>query len=509
MNREGQPVSTPEVEEAEPDFGDMIGGLGRMMKRRKWLILLPLALVTAGVSQVALLLPNQYRSEATVGVVQQQVSQRYVFSDETPIMDVVAGMQQEILSRASLVRIIEELDLYGDRSGVSDEDLAARMQDDLNVEVVEARRDQITALRISFTAETPKVAQRVASRLTDAFIQENVKQRDTRTETTKTFLDEEVRAAEAKLAAQEQRLQSYKTRNLEQLPEQQNANLGVLADLRNRLQAVAPNVDQARRSLRLLEGQVSDRLTRLQQDRADLSKKYAPQHPVLVKLDGDIARYTALREVFGASGLSAKARQVLAGNDDPQIGQIRNQAEEYANDIDKLRRQEAQLQDQINDYQGRVSAAPLREQEQSAILRDYNLLKADYEGLKAKQLASGLATNLDQKEEGGQKFRLIESASFPTRPTGPKRLRFALGGAAGGLVFGLVLAFVLGSMDATFVSEKEVASAFKVPLVLGIPQILTPKEQSARTRKRVFDWVGGTALILWVISTEVYVYIKG
>ena len=76
MNREGQPVSTPEVEEAEPDFGDMIGGLGRMMKRRKWLILLPLALVTAGVSQVALLLPNQYRSEASVGVVQQQVSQR-------------------------------------------------------------------------------------------------------------------------------------------------------------------------------------------------------------------------------------------------------------------------------------------------------------------------------------------------------------------------------------------------------------------------------------------------
>jgi ABC-type arginine transport system permease subunit len=123
-------------------------------------------------------------------------------------------------------------------------------------------------------------------------------------------------------------------------------------------------------------------------------------------------------------------------------------------------------------------------------------------------MQADLTTNLGSREEG-QRFRLIEPASTPVRPSGPNRLRLALGGAAGGLVLGLVLAFLRSSFDKTFLSEKEVAQAFRVPLVLGVPEILTPKEQTGRTWKKVFEWAAAAALIVLVISTEVYIYIRG
>ncbi|MEO5925014.1 MAG: Wzz/FepE/Etk N-terminal domain-containing protein [Bryobacteraceae bacterium] len=508
MNREVHAGSSPEAEEAEVSLGDTIRALLPTLKRRKWYILVPLVIGAVGASLAALRLPNEYVSEAIIGVTQQQVSERYVSSDAGPMLKALANIRQDVLSRASLMKIIEEFDLYGNRAGVSQQDLADRLQSELTIVPLETSREEVMSVQVSFKSPDPQIAQKVTSRVVSVFMNETLKQRDVQLESNTDFLNERVREAAAKLADQEARLQSYKSRNLSELPEQQVSNLGVLTDLRSRLHAIDPELEQARRGLRAVENQVSDRLSRLQLDRSELLKKYTAQMPIVAKLDGEIIRYSALREFFGADGLSARARQVLAVGDDAQVSQLRNQAEGYVSEIEKLRRQQSDLEGQINDYQRKVTAAPLREQEQSSILRDYNLLKADYESLKAKQLSAGLTTDLEANE-GGQKFRLIEPASLPIRPIGPKRLRISLGGAVGGLVLGLVFGFVRGTVSTSFHSEKEVARVFRVPLVLGIPEILTPGEQSALVRKRVFEWVAGTTLILLVLSAEVYVYIKG
>jgi uncharacterized protein involved in exopolysaccharide biosynthesis len=424
------------------------------------------------------------------------------------MLKALATIRQDVLSRDSLLRIIEEFNLYGDRTGISADELSDRMQTDLTIAPLDMNPQEVMSVRVSFNSADPVIAQKVTNRVVSLFVKETLKQRDEQLESNVDFLDQRVREAAAKLADQEARLQGYKSRNLSELPEQQGSNLGILTDLRSRLHSIDPEIETARRALRSIEGQVSDRISRLQSDRADLLKKYTAQMPVVVKLDSELAKYVALREFFGADGLSARARQVLAAGDDTQVSQLRSQAESYVNEIDRLRKQQADLEGQISDYQRKVTAAPLREQEQSAILRDYNLYKSDYESLKAKQLAAGLTTNLEAGD-AGQKFRIIEPASLPLRPVGPKRLRVSLGGAVGGFIFGIVLCFIRGSVDATFRSEKEVAHAFRVPLVLGIPQILTPGEQSAKTRNRVFGWVAATALILLVISAEAYVYVKG
>jgi succinoglycan biosynthesis transport protein ExoP len=509
MNRESQPITPAQQQEgAEPELGELVQGLAYALLKHRWYVLGCFALATVGASQVAMRMPNRYKSEASIGVVQQQISEKYVASDVVPINELITSLRQQILSSGSLAQMVDELDLYRDMKNASTEDLVARMEKDLSVDIAELRRDEIRSFSVSFVHPDPKVAQRVVQKVVGTFFNETSKSRDTQLQTTDTFLDDEVKRAEAKLAEQEARLVGYKSRNLNQLPEQQGSNAVALADIRSRLRNVGPEMDRARRGLRQLEMQVTDKLARLQADRADLMRRYTAANLRVVKTDSDIANYFALREMFGPEGLSAKSRQLLAGGEDPQVSQIRSQAEEYNSDLDRLKRDEVELEAQVRDYQSRVAAAPLREQEQIALQRDYKLLQEDYEALKAKQIQAGLTKNLEGVDRG-QRFRVIEPASLPRHPDGPNRLKLTLAGAGGGLAFGAVLALVLGMGNKTFRSEKEVAAAYVMPLVLGIPEILTPGEQNKRSRQKVIEWMGAVALILCVISTEVYIYLKG
>ncbi len=125
-----------------------------------------------------------------------------------------------------------------------------------------------TEFKVSFTADDPRLAQQVTSRLTSLFIEENLKMRGNRAESTSSFLrPSRVEAAGRKLAEQEQRLQEFKKTNLGELPEQQATNLGVLSDLRGQLQLTRSSLDRAQQQRELIETSLADNLARLKAGR--------------------------------------------------------------------------------------------------------------------------------------------------------------------------------------------------------------------------------------------------
>src|SRR5690348_874919 len=84
-----------------------------ILRRRFWLLVVPFAVVSAGTAIGARRLPDRYRSEAVILVVPQQVPESYVKSTVTTrIEDRLDSIQQQILSRTRLERIIEEMNLY-------------------------------------------------------------------------------------------------------------------------------------------------------------------------------------------------------------------------------------------------------------------------------------------------------------------------------------------------------------------------------------------------------------
>jgi len=217
--------------------------------RRRWWILLPGCSIALVALAIILGLPNRYTSEATLLVVRQQVPERYVVPNSTAdINSVLQAIRQEVLSRTRLLAIIDHFGLYSQsRKRLAPETLVEQMLHDIDIQpIIEnpTRRD-FDALKISFVAGDPVLAQGVTSNLTSLFINENLRTREEQATGTTNFLHQQVEAKAKLLQEQEQRLSSFKMQHIGELPEQQSGNLGILTGLQSQLQNTATNLSRA------------------------------------------------------------------------------------------------------------------------------------------------------------------------------------------------------------------------------------------------------------------------
>src|SRR6516225_298909 len=217
-----------------------LDGYYRLIVRRRWWVLLTTSGVFLGTVGLSFLLPNQYLSEATIIVEQQQVPERYVTPTSTSdLSSALQAMTQDVLSRTRLLRIIDEFGLYEkQRKRFVAEELVDLMRKNIEIKPLEGdpQRRNVNSFRISFDADAPRLAQEVTSRLTTLFIEQNLKTREQQAVGTTAFLGSQLEAAREELRKQEKRLRDFKMEYLGELPEQQQGNLQILAGLRTELQ---------------------------------------------------------------------------------------------------------------------------------------------------------------------------------------------------------------------------------------------------------------------------------
>ena len=142
------------------------------------------------------------------------------------------------------------------------------------------------------------------------------------------------------------------------------------------------------------------------------------------------------------------------------------------------------------------------------MLRDYTVSQQNYNDLENKKTQSALATRLVQNEQGEQ-FKITDPPNLPNRPFSPDRKKIGLMGAGLGLFLGIGLAMALELKDTSFRSEKEITQILSLPFVLGVPLLLSPTEERRLVRKRILEWVGGSALLTAVLIMEAFVVWRG
>ncbi|HYI93637.1 MAG TPA: GNVR domain-containing protein [Bryobacteraceae bacterium] len=509
----------PELEE-EDDFSQTLDRIWSMFIRRRWIVIGIGCTIALATIAVTFRIPNEYTSEATILVDAQKVSERYVVSTTTSnVSQALEAMEHEVLSRPKLLGIIEELNLYRkQRKTLAPEQLIALMRENLSIEPF-ARPGQIVAnaFRISFTSASPELAQQVASRLSTLFIEQNLKTRSEQATTTTTFLHEQLENTKNELTSQENQLRDFKMQYLGELPEQQQSNVAILRGLENQLTDVTLSRNQAKQQRLYLESQLNEHrrreLSRLQTERRQLLTSFTPQHPDVVKKDQEITRQQKLVESLsvGESLTSPQKDQTTASTstsgDDLEIVQLTRQLQANAFEIDALLKKEQKFRAEVDQYRSRLNQTPIREQQVTAMQRDYDLLRQHYGDLLKKEQESQLATNLEKRQEG-QQFRLADPPNLPTRPSAPKRVKIALGALAVGLVLGCAFAVLAEVKNRSFHTEDEVSSLV-LPMVIGVPRFFTPGEQRQRARKRALEWCAGLVLLFAVVAAEYFVYRHG
>lgn len=488
--------------------------------RRKWLIVIPAILVAVMGVVITRLLPDKYRSEATILVVPQRVPENYVRpAITTRIEERLRSINQQVRSRARLERIIEDENLYVDRRKTDImQDIVDDMSKAIDVDIVQG-----DVFRVAFTSDNPRTAKSVADKLTSFFIDESLKDRTVLAENTSTFLETEVAAADRKLKAVEEQIAAFKREHDGELPTQAEANRlglqGARGDLQNTINTLEKLQEEKARLQRLL-AQL--------QEAADAAAAAPP--PVVVDAGGprtkaqelaaaraEVAKLQkegkksghpdldkALRKIPGLEREAAEeaaastplgAAPAAAGN--PTLAQRLRDIADARRDLDNtnkniernLEYQRGLIKD-INEYQRRLAIAPIRDNELTQLTRDLPTLKGHYESLSSKRIDSQVSANVERQQIGEQ-FRILDPARLPEKPSSPNRDQLYVMSAVLAILVGLGVAGCFEYLDRGLRSEDDVRLALALPVLATIPVIGEQPKGSLRRRL-----MGSAALLL-------------
>jgi protein tyrosine kinase modulator len=498
-----------QLPEAAGDISQLVRNVARVLRKGRWWILLTgLATLSATVAALSFV-PNLYKSQATILIVEQQIPQSLVapLSTDT-VAQRLEAMTREVVSRARLLQIIDETHVFAKRKNYPPSEAVELMQKSIDIEPIGGARD-FSAFSISFSAETPEAAQEVTRRLSSLFIERNSETQARKATTTTNFVNEQLEEKRKKAAELEQSIRAFKMQHVGELPDERLANQTRLDEARRQLQNTVANVDRARGQRviweSMLRGSLNTALTRLKSERKLLLARFTPQHPDVVRKDEEIAQLEALlAQVAPGAAVTEKPLDRLAAVD-PNVAQQEGQLEANRLEIENLEKDEKQLQAVIAEVQGHLNLTPAREEQLVGMTRELDVLNQEIEGVEKIQQPSELAADMERRQEG-QQFRQLDPASLPSTPSSPARLKISLGALLGGIVLGVGLAFLIDLRNPTFHTESELQLRFSPPLLITVPLLPTAAEKRDRSWRGRFELVACGVLFAAMLAVEFYVY---
>ncbi|MEO8726801.1 MAG: Wzz/FepE/Etk N-terminal domain-containing protein [Acidobacteriaceae bacterium] len=504
-----------------------------LLKRRRWWILLPTVVIWGAVLGASWLVPARYKSETVVLVEQQKIPAQYV----TPNIGVdlqlqLQSMTEQILSRTRLLRIMNDLDLYGIKEKTQNPDLLVeQMRDDITIELVKGAREELSGFKVSYSARDPHIAQAVAQQLTSLFLEENMQNRQELSEDTTRFLESQLDYARKDLEQQELALREFRMKHLGELPDQMQSNLQILTGLQSRLQAATEALSRAEQQRLYLasmmtryggEGDVpgvagdgpltlEQQLTALEVQLAEANARYTPLHPDVARLKQKISDTERLLQTGRDSAQAKNAGNVEAAaavrhRSTPAL-ELEGQIKANELEISTRKKDIADAQAEINQYQSRLNLTPVREQQLASLTRNHDQSRSSYESLLAKKMESQMATNLEKRQQG-QQFRILDPPSLPRSPYFPIRMKFSGAGLAGGLCFGLALAMLMEALQPRIYSEADVRGLLAAPILGTVPPLSTVEEIQKRVRQTWVEWIAASLLVITVPALTLLTYLK-
>jgi polysaccharide chain length determinant protein (PEP-CTERM system associated) len=449
---------------------------------------------------MAITLPKIYEATTLILVEPQSVPANFVREIvSTDVDSRITTIQQEILSRTNLEKIIDKFGLF---SGPGFENMfmenkVASLRNRIDVGVSRTRRGPNT-FSISFIDANPEAAMKIANGLATLFIDENLKIREAQALGTSNFLEDELETMRKRLQDVEEKLRAYRARHRGELPEQLESNLRILANLQQQLSDSDERLSDEKNRLIEIENQIQARkellststtiqsetnelvtLEQLRKQLANLETSYTGRHPDVIRLRDKIANLEAkyqseTRNSADRPKADVSETQAAFMTDNILREQIKQQSEikmaikDLSDDIVKLK-------SQINIYQQRVEATPKREEGLLALNRDYQNIQASYSSLLNRKLEAEIAVNMEKKQKGEQ-FRIIDPARVPLNPISPDLRKLFMMVLAAGLGLGGGLIFLVDFFNSSLKDPEKFENDLGVAVLATIPKVYQKKD---------------------------------
>jgi len=518
----------------------------RLILHRKWIIIATFLLVSGATVVITYRMPNVYTSETLILVDPQRVPEAYIKSTVSgDIRNRLGTLSQQILSATRLQKIIDSFNLYpSQRKTLAREDVISRMRADIGVNVVSdfGGNQDLQAFRISYSGTQPQLVAQVANQLASLFIEENLKAREQQATGTTEFLASQLQETRKTLEDQESKLKNFKLQHVGELPEQQSADLQILGQLQAQLQTENDSLARAQQQksyLRSLTAQPTPGVVDLDALKpppvipvasntanqsapasvspldaskarlaALLERGYTDKHPDIQKLRRQIREQEARQAKEAAAEPPVPPPQVPAAQVVPATPLVRtpppepvstpnpvlvSQLQAVDDEIAKHTQEQQRLTKMVATYQTKLEAIPVREQQMTELVRDYEISKTHYSQLLEKQLSAETATQLEVRQKG-EKFTVLDPAQPAERPSKPNRRLLNAGGCLSGLGLGLLLALATEFLGLSITAPEQITEATGLPVFEVIPIILTNADRRLRRRRLILAAVSGMVL---------------
>jgi len=464
-----------------------------ILKRRWWIIALPALLLPIVGLGISYMIPPQYKSQTLVLINQQKVPDSFVQSVVTEDLNSrLASMKEQIESRASLEPIIKKYNLY-ENLGADMDAKVQRARKDADIQPIRSdiHSTGLPGFHISFTASDPQTAQQVCQEITSLFTSANTRIRQEAAQGTTEFLRQQVATAKASLDDLDQKLAAFKAAHAGQLPEDVTNNTQILQALNTRLDATNTHMNGLQQNKTMTEAMLGQQqqalaaspaggsgsmrspdaaekeLESLQQQEADLSVHYEDAYPPLKRVRARIAELQKQIAKQASAPPPAPTTSVPPRVEPASLQQLRTSVKILDSSMAATRKEQQDIDAQIRMYQAKIAAAPMVEQQEKELTRDYNTSLETYNQLKKKLDDANMGVELEHQQQG-ETFSLVDAANLPESPNWPKRPLFAAGGFAAGLALGLGIIALLEYRDTALRSERDVWAFTQLPTLAVI-----------------------------------------
>jgi polysaccharide chain length determinant protein (PEP-CTERM system associated) len=477
-----------------------------MLRRRLKMILIPALMAPLPAFLVSYKFPPKYTSQSTVLVEGQKVPENMVQPVVSEEMNSrMVSLQQQVLSDADLQPMVERL--YPGKSGQEVSAIIEAIRVNMVVEPVDqdlssigstttkkkpsAQQTTVPAFYVKYTTSNAREAQQICGQLTSLMVDENLKLMQSAARGTSDVLGKGLDDAKTNLDGLDAKLAEFKKKYVGQLPGDEENNLKILMGLNSQLDANTQTLNRAQQDKSYTESLLAQQITAwkssqsstnpetlekqlsdMQSQLLQLQAHYTDDHPDVIKAKADIAELKKkLAEINqAAANPSDSGEEKASASEPPEIRQLRLQIHQYEDLITNGTRDQKRLQQEIGEYQGRISLSPAIEEQYKLLSRDYENAQKDYQDLLAKQSSANLTMRMTNQSEG-ERMIPLDPANLPEDPSFPNRPLFAGAGLGAGLAVGLGLAILLEFSDKSIRNEADAEAALELPILITVPWV--------------------------------------